>query len=134
MRRNVMIAIGLLLSCLFMFGCSSNTATVISLSQMKKIHEKGVATIVDARLDSQWDDNERIPGARGISLQSSDGEIMAALPDKDTEIVIYGGSRISSMGSTLATRLIRLGYTDVSEYTGGLQTWKAAGYVVEMLD
>ena len=125
--KKLSMLITLLLVGLLAVACSSMEAEPLSDMQMSKVVNSKGTTILDARMGSKWDNKERVPGASGMNLKSSDAEIQAQLPDKAARIVTYCGSDKCPMSSTLAKRLKGLGYSNVSEYPSGLQGWKAAG-------
>jgi sulfur-carrier protein adenylyltransferase/sulfurtransferase len=86
------------------------------------------ATLIDVREQVEWDAGH-IPGAVFIPLGQLDREIAAAVPDKDTEIIMQcrSGAR-SGRGTNL---LQQLGYTNVVNMAGGILEWQANNLPVE---
>jgi rhodanese-related sulfurtransferase len=70
-----------------------------------------------------------IGGAKRISPESLEKSIRDVVPDLSTPIVVYcaTGDRCASV----ANRLQRMGYQDISTLKGGLQGWLEAGGLVE---
>ena len=70
-----------------------------------------------------------IGGAKRISPDSLEKGIRDIVPDLATPIVVYcaTGDRCASV----ANRLQRMGYQDISTLKGGLQGWLEAGGLVE---
>jgi rhodanese-related sulfurtransferase/polyisoprenoid-binding protein YceI len=52
-------------------------------------------------------------------------------PDRSTPLVLYGSSFRDFASATAAEKLVAAGYTQVSDYRGGLEDWRAAGQPVE---
>jgi rhodanese-related sulfurtransferase len=52
-------------------------------------------------------------------------------PDKGRTIVVYCGFIQCTRSHNGAAWAVRLGYTDVYRYPGGIFAWKGAGYPVE---
>jgi len=55
---------------------------------------------------------------------------LAARPD--TPLVVYGEGALSLDSEDAAARLVAAGYTDVSDFRGGLKEWEAAGLPMEI--
>ena len=72
-----------------------------------------------------------IGGAKRISPESLEKSIRDVVPDLSTPIVVYcaTGDRCASV----ANRLQRMGYQDISTLKGGLQGWFEAGGLVECI-
>jgi sulfur-carrier protein adenylyltransferase/sulfurtransferase len=99
----------------------------ISPPEAQARHAAG-ATLIDVREQVEWDAGH-IPGAVFIPLGTLDQQIAAAVPDKDTEIIMQcrSGAR-SGRGTDL---LQQLGYTNVVNMAGGILQWQADGLPVE---
>ena len=94
-----------------------------------KIQGGAAFTLIDART-AKWDDGRRLPGAISMSAESTDEQILAALPDKSASIVTYCSNEKCPASETLAARLIGLGYENVVKYPQGLDGWAQAGHGV----
>jgi len=90
--------------------------------------QRAGATLIDVREQVEWDAGH-IPGAVFIPLGQLGDEIAAAVPDKDTEIIMQcrSGAR-SGRGTDL---LQQLGYTNVVNMAGGILHWEADQLPVE---
>ncbi|MGD0210334.1 MAG: rhodanese-like domain-containing protein [Desulfomonilia bacterium] len=87
-------------------------------------------------IDVMVDDHFRIvhlPGAINVCVYEIIflDNIARLIPEKDSEIVIYGLSDQSLEAATAAEKLVGAGYRDVSVLQGGLKGWKASGYELE---
>ena len=72
-----------------------------------------------------------LPGARHLPHTEVETLAPHVLPDKSAEIITYCASASCQNSHVAARLLIRLGYTNVSVYTGGKQEWSDAGLNVE---
>ena len=116
-------------------GCSEDVAdykdvkvAVIGLPEFKRLFESQESyRIVDVRPKNSF--NQRhIKGAMSLFVaRAQPTEIKAALPSKDEKIVVYCSNRRCPMSQHAAQLLIFLGYTDVSNYKGGLEEWTRNG-------
>jgi sulfur-carrier protein adenylyltransferase/sulfurtransferase len=99
----------------------------ISPPEAHERHRAG-ATLIDVREQVEWDAGH-IPGALFIPLGQLGDEIGAAVPDKDSEIIMQcrSGAR-SGRGTDL---LQQLGYTNVVNMAGGILQWQADDLPVE---
>jgi rhodanese-related sulfurtransferase len=87
--------------------------------------------VVDARTEGAWR-RGRIPGALHISCQDvSDGD-PDLLPDEDADIVVYCWGADDHGAARAAITLIRLGYTQVRELSGGFSSWEDGGFDIEV--
>jgi len=85
--------------------------------------------LVNALARDSFDD-ERIPGS--ISIPAADalrlaGDVLA----KDQPVVVYCASRSCTASPTLAQKLVDLGFTEVSDFEGGIAEWERAGFAVQ---
>lgn len=75
-------------------------------------------------------DEQRIPGS--ISIPASDALRLA--PDvlaRDQAVVVYCSSHNCSASPTLAQKLVDIGFTDVTDFEGGIDEWERAGYPLD---
>ena len=75
-------------------------------------------------------EDERIPGS--ISIPASDAVRVA--PDllaRDQPVAVYCASRSCTASPTLAQKLVDLGFTQVTDFEGGLEEWERAGYALQ---
>lgn len=87
----------------------------------------GKATLVDV-LSPESFAKSHLAGAINIPL----GEIekRAAELDKNATIVTYCANYVCQASSAAAEKLLKLGFTDVRDYKGGLHEWQEAGLPV----
>lgn len=86
------------------------------------------ARLIDVREDNEWQAGHA-HGARHMGRGIIERDIETAVPDKETELILYcgGGYR-----SALATdNLQRMGYRNVFSLAGGWTAWQDAGAPVE---
>lgn len=53
------------------------------------------------------------------------------LPDKDAALVTYCSNAACANSGQVASKLEKLGYTNVRKYAGGIQDWSEAGLPIE---
>jgi len=73
----------------------------------------------------------RIKGSISIPYTQVSTLAPKILPDKTAEIVVYCGSYKCGASVTAATALKKLGYTNVSDYKGGMKEWTSKGLPLE---
>lgn len=80
--------------------------------------------LLDVRHEDMFK-SEHIKGARNLFVvRAADERIAQLLPDKKTKIIVYCSSRSCPMSFQAAKELIRLGYTNVLNYAGGIAEWR----------
>ena len=57
--------------------------------------------------------------------------IAEAVPDKDTELIVYDATGTTRTAELARERLLQAGYTRVFTLSGGLASWRKAGMPVE---
>ncbi len=91
--------------------------------------EKGEKLLlVDVREESEWAAGH-LPGAMHLSKGILERDVEVAIPDPETEIILYCGGGFRS--ALAAENLLRMGYTHVLSMDGGYRGWVAAGLPVE---
>lgn len=86
------------------------------------------ATLIDVREDSEFAAGHAA-GAIHIGRGVIERDIVAAFPDKDTELVLYCGGGFRS--ALAADMLQKMGYKNVTSMDGGWKAWKESGAPVE---
>ena len=95
----------------------------VSPGEAEALVERG-ARLIDVRETTEWEEGY-VPGATHISKSYLEQQIEAAVPDRDTQVVLYcaGGVRSLFAAQTLAA----MGYAEPISMRGGFQGWKTEG-------
>jgi molybdopterin/thiamine biosynthesis adenylyltransferase/rhodanese-related sulfurtransferase len=88
------------------------------------LRRSGGIALIDVREAPEWDQGH-LPGARLVAKSHLEQEIEAAVPSRETPVVLYCAGGIRSLFAAQA--LAAMGYTDVVSMNGGFQAWKAQG-------
>jgi rhodanese-related sulfurtransferase len=83
--------------------------------------------LFDVREESEYA-KDHIPGAKHLGKGIIERDIETAVPDVNTEIVLYCGGGYRS--ALAADNLRRMGYTKVISMDGGMRGWRDKGYPV----
>ena len=86
------------------------------------------AKLIDVREDNEWQ-TAHAAGATHLGKGIIERDIETAVPDKDTELILYcgGGYRSALAADVLQT----MGYTNVFSMAGGWKAWQEAGGEIE---
>lgn len=104
----------------------------ISISELKEWFDQNKPMLVlDAR-SKKYDDNTRLPGAKWLSYEASENEIMKMIPSKSQLVVVYCWSSECRASKFLIERLSAMGYTNLYKYPNGLQEWIQHGYPIDI--
>lgn len=82
------------------------------------------AKLIDVREDNEFDAGHA-EGARHMGRGVIERDIVSAIPDMDTELVLYCGGGFRS--ALAADNLQKMGYTNVLSMDGGWSAWKKSG-------
>lgn len=105
--------------------------TMITTTQLKAWYEQNKPmAIIDAR-SKKYFDGTLLPNGRWLPAESTEKEIAAALPSKDSLIVVYCWSTACPASGWLYDKLMAMGYTKVYEYHEGIQDWTRRGFPTE---
>jgi rhodanese-related sulfurtransferase len=100
----------------------------ITAKDLKNLMDsKTTMVILDARPSPYFDGN-LIPGAKNVPYNAPEDQIKSVIPSKNTLVVTYCTNTQCPASGYLAERLMKLGYTNVKEFSGGIVDWIAAGY------
>ncbi|HZH29829.1 MAG TPA: rhodanese-like domain-containing protein [Pyrinomonadaceae bacterium] len=86
------------------------------------------ARLIDVREDHEWHAG-RAARATHLGRGIIERDIEQAVPDKQTELILYCGGGYRS--ALACDNLQRLGYTNVYSLDGGWTAWKESGAPVE---
>jgi rhodanese-related sulfurtransferase len=84
--------------------------------------------LIDVREESELAAG-RIKGARHLAKGVIERDIERAVPDNDTEIILYCGGGFRS--ALAADNLVRMGYANVKSMAGGWREWKSKSLPTE---
>jgi len=84
-------------------------------------------------LPCEYYEKEHIPGSKNIPYNSDDLEeqVEQMAGSKDAEIIVYCTNEDCPASDKAANRLMDAGFTNVKDFSGGMEEWKNAGYDVE---
>jgi len=74
-----------------------------------------------------------LPGAKNACVFNVSflDDVKKLASDRSNPLVLYGASSRDLASATAAEKLLGAGYTQVSDYGGGLEDWRAAGQPIE---
>ncbi|MFL5342527.1 MAG: rhodanese-like domain-containing protein [Gemmataceae bacterium] len=81
--------------------------------------------LIDVREESEYA-KDHLPGAVHLGKGVIERDIEAAVPDPNTELVLYCGGGYRS--ALAADNLQKMGYTKVISMDGGIRGWRDKGY------
>ena len=74
-----------------------------------------------------------LPGAKNACVFNVSflDEVRNLASDRSKPLVLYGASMHDLAAATATEKLLAAGYTDVTDYRGGLEDWRTAGHPIE---
>lgn len=105
-------------------------ASTISRNELKAGLDAGTITVVDALPESYFA-QQHLPGALNLVADDVEDRAGQLLPDTAAAIVTYCANPACQNSTQVATKLERLGYTNVRKYADGIQDWVEAGLPTE---
>ncbi|MEC3956805.1 rhodanese-like domain-containing protein [Nocardia sp. CDC153] len=103
---------------------------LITRDELAKEIEAGSVIVLDA-LGGEYYAKAHLPGALALVEADVETEAPRLLPDRDAAIVTYCSNAACPNSQNVATKLERLGYTNVRKYRDGIQDWTEAGLPIE---
>ena len=100
-----------------------NQPSTISAKDLKSLHDKGAALVIDLGTSLQYRDGH-IPGARW-AIRSRLAAVLPTLPAHDHIVMTSSDGRLAELG---ALDLATLTKADVRALEGGTTAWRAAGF------
>ncbi len=115
-----------------MFFMNPSHTTLSPAALTERLASPHPPLLLDVRLPEDCECS-RLPGAAGncVFEVSFTGRLPELAPDKSRPLCVYGAGSGSLEGRMAVEKLIRLGYTDVCELSGGIDAWRAAGLPLE---
>ncbi|MEY9212648.1 rhodanese-like domain-containing protein [Thermobifida halotolerans] len=103
---------------------------LISREELEERIAASTVVVVDA-LGGAYYEQQHLPGAVALTEDQVAARAGELLPDRDATIAVYCSNPACGNSQAVATRLEKLGYTDVRKYREGIQDWVEAGLPVE---
>jgi polyisoprenoid-binding protein YceI/rhodanese-related sulfurtransferase len=105
----------------------------ITASELNNRLAEGERIILINTLRQEQFEKKHIPNSQNACVfeVTFPEQVAAIVADKNREVVLYGSSDKSKDAVTAAEKLTRLGYGNVFALTGGIKSWKEAGYPLE---
>ncbi len=100
----------------------------IKAEELKSWYDQNKQMVVlDARSKNYFD-GTMLPDAKWLPSDSSEKEILATVPNKESLIVVYCAGVKCPASGWLYDKLYSMGYHNVYEYHEGLEEWMQKGY------
>ncbi len=104
--------------------------TTIKADELKSWYDqKKPMVVIDARSEKYFD-GKLLPNARWLPSESSEKEISAAIPNKDSLIVVYCAGVKCPASGWLYDTLYSMGYHNLYEFHEGIEEWIQKGYPI----
>jgi len=105
----------------------------VSTRQLKEMQQRGRPFALINVLSAARYNDRHIPGSQNIPLENESfaEEVERAASTKDTDVIVYCGSKECDLSSRAAERLESAGFTSIYEYEGGTEAWENAGLPLE---
>lgn len=110
---------------------SEDFMTEITLEELReRLDQEEEIKLVDSRGPGDFAE-AHLPGAVNIPSMEVTRLARELLPDRNALIVTYCSGPDCEASPLVAQKLEKLGYTNIREFTGGLEAWQAAELAVE---
>jgi rhodanese-related sulfurtransferase len=106
-------------------------APKITLDELRARIDANSDLILAEALPEKYFRHSHLPGAINLPHDEVDALAPELLPDKGAEIVVYCADGPCPNSGIASSRLVELGYTNVSDYHEGKAEWIKAGLPVE---
>ncbi len=106
---------------------------IMTAPELRSLMDRGEDFVLVNVLDEESFAKERIHGSYNVR-QSRDDFVNAVeeiAGGKNRPVVVYCANKICQASPKAAINLERAGFTDVTDFEGGMAEWKEAGYEVE---
>lgn len=105
----------------------------IDTEQMKELLDSNEDFVLINVLDESQFEERHIPGSMNIPVEDPDflERVTDYVPGKNQRIVVYCANEDCPASQQAAAKLENAGYTDVIDYTEGIEGWQTTGEPVE---
>lgn len=95
----------------------------------QRLESGGQTAVIDVLPEENYQAGH-IPGAKSAPLGSDRflAEVESVTSGKDQPVVVYCANTECDLSPKAAQRLEQAGFTDVADFEGGIEEWKAAGF------
>ena len=100
---------------------------MISAEDLKKAMEETPSMLVINVLSKEAYEGCHIKGSQSIPFYNSFKKEMESC-DKDRRIVVYCASVLCLLSVMAAEKLIKMGFTNVAHFKGGMKEWNVKGF------
>lgn len=106
---------------------NTSNAIIITAPELRDLLADDAVAELWNVLAAEYYTGEIIPGSRWVPVDRVGRETIETHLDRATPIVVYCGGPACPNSGQAAQKLVTLGYTNVRQFEGGLEAWKAAG-------
>lgn len=102
----------------------------ITAEQLNDIMEREDEWVLIDVLPKEHYDKEHIPGAHNIPLETDDftQQVSEVLDSDQDRVILYCANDACELSPQAARKLERAGFENVTDFEGGIEEWKAAGF------
>lgn len=104
----------------FVAICEEARSRVAEMQLDELVARREQLLLIDVREDREWQAGS-MPGSVHLGRGVLERDVVAQVPDKNTELVLYCGGGYRS--ALAAENLSRMGYTRVWSLAGGIKGW-----------
>jgi polyisoprenoid-binding protein YceI/rhodanese-related sulfurtransferase len=97
-----------------------------------RLGEPNQPLVIDVLPEEEYE-TAHLPGAKNACVFNVSflDDVKKLAPDLSKPLVLYGASLHDLASATAAEKLLSAGYTQVTDYRGGLEDWRTAGHPIE---
>lgn len=120
--------LGILLALTGLLACTSGSSQSIDINADKVeslLQSDKSIQLVDLRTPLELQATGFIDGAQNININGPDFSAQISKLDKNKPVMVYCAA--GSRSGRAAPQLVKMGFTKVYNYTGGMNDWKSKG-------
>ena len=112
---------------------NEKTFKSINASELKKKLDAGDDFVLVDVLGEEYYEKRHVPKAINLPITSENFEEEARnkLPDKERPVIVYCASKMCLASPGAAKKLVEMGYSNITDFEGGIKEWEEAGYSFE---